>query len=69
MARSAHVAVLEAAGKRHEWAHVLRLRDGMIVDMQDYASRAKAVRGLRGWRLKPWVGLGLGILAAWTSRG
>lgn len=43
----------EQSGKRHEWAHVLKLREGMIIDMQDYASGAKADRALRGWRLKP----------------
>jgi ketosteroid isomerase-like protein len=40
-------------GTRHEWAHLLRLRDGAIIDMEDYASGAKAVRALRRWRLKP----------------
>jgi hypothetical protein len=35
--------------KRHEWAQVLELRDGKIVDMQDYAkpSRALLVTRLR----------------------
>ncbi|MGH3024605.1 MAG: hypothetical protein ACRDNI_13185 [Gaiellaceae bacterium] len=43
----------EQSGRRQEWAQVLELRDGLIVDMQDYASGAKAVRALRGRRLKP----------------
>jgi hypothetical protein len=43
----------EESGKRHEWAHLLQLRDGLIVDMQDYASGARAVRTLHGWRPKP----------------
>jgi hypothetical protein len=34
----------ERDGTRHEWAHVLRLRDGMIVDMRDYASGARPLR-------------------------
>ena len=29
-------------GKRHEWAHALRLRDGKIIGMQDYANPARA---------------------------
>jgi hypothetical protein len=40
-------------GTRPESAHLLRLRDGAIIDMEDYASGAKAVRALRRWRLKP----------------
>jgi ketosteroid isomerase-like protein len=43
----------ERDGTRHECAHALRLRDGAIIDMEDYASGAKAVRALRRWRLKP----------------
>jgi ketosteroid isomerase-like protein len=43
----------ERDGTRHEWAHALRLRDGAIIDMEDYASGAKAVRALRRGRLKP----------------
>jgi hypothetical protein len=34
-------------GDRHEWAQLLRLRDGMIIDMQDYASGERALRALR----------------------
>lgn len=36
-------------GKRHDWAHVLMLRSGAIVDTQDYANptRAAAVTRLR----------------------
>jgi hypothetical protein len=37
----------ERDGTRHEWAHLLRLRDGMIVDMEDYASGERALRALR----------------------
>ena len=37
----------ERDGTRHEWAHLLRLRDGMIIDMEDYASGKRAVRALR----------------------
>ena len=29
-------------GKRHEWAQALQIRDGRIVDMQDYRSRTHA---------------------------
>jgi ketosteroid isomerase-like protein len=49
--RDRRVAVVvswaERSGKRHAWAHVLRLQDGMIIDMQDYASRPRAIRALR----------------------
>lgn len=49
--RDGRVAVViswaERSGSRHEWAHVLRLRDGVIIDMQDYASRPRALRTLR----------------------
>ena len=49
--RDGRVAVVvswaERSGKRHEWAHVLRLRDGTITDMQDYASGPRALRALR----------------------
>ena len=41
------VSWAERSGKRQEWAHVRRLQDGMIIDMQDYASRPRAVRALR----------------------
>jgi ketosteroid isomerase-like protein len=34
-------------GERHRWAHALRLRDGRIVDIQDYASPARAVAATR----------------------
>jgi hypothetical protein len=37
----------ERDGTRHEWAHLLRLRDGMIIDMEDYSSGKRAVRALR----------------------
>jgi hypothetical protein len=32
---------------RHEWAQLLRFRDGLIVDMEDYASGERAFRALR----------------------
>jgi hypothetical protein len=41
------VSWAERDGTRHEWAHLLRLRDGMIIDMQDYANGKRAVRALR----------------------
>lgn len=34
-------------GHRHAWAHALRLRDGRIVDMQDYASPKSALALMR----------------------
>ena len=37
----------DKTGKRHDWAHVLKLKDGMIVDMQDYASPTRAVVATR----------------------
>ena len=43
----------EQSGRRHEWAQVLELREGLIVDMQDYAGGPKAVRALHRRRLKP----------------
>ncbi len=52
--RNGRVAIVlswaERDGTRHEWAHLLRLRDGLIVDMQDYANGARALRALRGGR-------------------
>ncbi|MGH2716215.1 MAG: hypothetical protein ACRDM7_20495 [Thermoleophilaceae bacterium] len=41
----------ERAGRRHEWAHLLRLREGMIVEMEDYANGTRALRALRGRRV------------------
>ena len=32
----------DKAGKRHDWAHGLKLRDGKIVDMQDYTNPTRA---------------------------
>jgi ketosteroid isomerase-like protein len=29
-------------GRRHDWAHVLTLKDGKIIDIQDYASPTRA---------------------------
>lgn len=40
----------ERDGTRHECAHLLRLRDGMIIDMDDYASGVCILRALRGGR-------------------
>jgi hypothetical protein len=37
----------ERDGNRHEWAHLLRLLDGMIIDMEDYAGGERALRALR----------------------
>jgi ketosteroid isomerase-like protein len=34
-------------GRRHRWAHALKLRDGRIVDIQDYASPARAAAATR----------------------
>lgn len=34
----------ERSGKRHEWAQLLRLREGMIVEMEDYANGTRALR-------------------------
>jgi ketosteroid isomerase-like protein len=33
--------------KRHDWAHVLELRDGKIIAMTDYASPARAALATR----------------------
>jgi hypothetical protein len=33
-------------GVRHRWEHALRLRDGLIVDMQDYGDPEKALRSI-----------------------
>jgi hypothetical protein len=32
----------DKAGNRHNWAQALTLRDGRIVDMQDYKSHTRA---------------------------
>ena len=39
----------DKAGERHDWAHVLKLKGGKILDIQDYASpkRATATTRLR----------------------
>jgi hypothetical protein len=34
-------------GHRHAWAHALRLRDGKIVDMQDFANPKSALALMR----------------------
>jgi hypothetical protein len=34
-------------GQRHNWAQALRLKDGKIIDMQDFASPARAVTLMR----------------------
>ena len=38
---------VDKAGKRHDWAHALKLRDGKIVDMHDYASPTRAAATTR----------------------
>ena len=52
--RNGRVAVVlswaDRDGTRHEWAHLLRLHDGLIVDMEDYPSGERALRALRGGR-------------------
>ena len=49
--RNGRVAVAiswaEREGTRQEWARLLRLRDGMIIDVQDYRSGERALRALR----------------------
>ena len=37
----------DKTGKRHHWAHVLKLKGGMIVDMQDHASATRAAAATR----------------------
>jgi hypothetical protein len=37
----------DRSGTRHEWAHVVRLRDGRIVDIQDYGSQRRAGAAVR----------------------
>lgn len=39
----------DKTGKRHDWAHALKLKDGKIIDIQDYAipTRATAAARLR----------------------
>jgi len=34
-------------GQHHDWAHVLKLKDGKIVDIQDYASPSRAAVATR----------------------
>ena len=36
-----------ADGQRHTWAQALRLRDGKIIDMQDYANPRSATAVMR----------------------
>lgn len=33
----------DSDGQRHQWAQVLRLKDGKIIDMQDYSSPKSAL--------------------------
>lgn len=42
----------ERAGGRQEWAQLLRVRGGTIIDIEDYASGARALRALRRRRLR-----------------
>jgi hypothetical protein len=37
----------DGEGRRHRWAQALRLRDGMIVDMQDFGSPKRALALVR----------------------
>ena len=37
----------DSSDKRHEWAQVLELKDGRIIDMQDYAKPARAALATR----------------------
>ncbi len=37
----------DKTGQRHDWAHVLKLKDGRIVDIQDYANPARAAAATR----------------------
>lgn len=37
----------DKGGRRHHWAQALRLRDGKVVDMQDFASPRPAVALMR----------------------
>ena len=37
----------ERTGKRHEWAQVLKLKDGMIIEMDDFAKRSRAALAMR----------------------
>jgi TolB-like protein len=34
-------------GRRHKWAQALRLKEGKIIDMQDFASRTRAAALMR----------------------
>jgi hypothetical protein len=51
------VAVLfswaDASGKRHRWGQGLSIRDGKIVDMQDFAPRRGGHRTARLFRNRP----------------
>jgi hypothetical protein len=38
---------LDRDERRHRWAHLLKLRDGKIVDMQDFASPRTAAATMR----------------------
>lgn len=37
----------DKAGKRHDWAHVLKLKDGKILDIQEHASPTRAAATTR----------------------
>ncbi len=37
----------DKTGKRHDWAHVLKLSGGRIVDIQDYANPTGATTAAR----------------------
>ena len=56
-ARGDRVAVLfswaDASGKRYRWGQGLRIRDGQIVDMQDFAPGRGGQRTARLFRDRP----------------
>jgi hypothetical protein len=37
----------EQSGRRHDWAQVLDLKDGKIIDIQDYAKPSRAALATR----------------------
>jgi hypothetical protein len=38
---------VDKSGRRHEWAHMIEIRNGRIVDMQDYRSHRHATATAR----------------------
>jgi hypothetical protein len=41
------VSWADKQGDRHRWAHVLKLKNGKIVDIQEYASPTRAAAATR----------------------